>query len=80
VNCAKCANPVHPLEVFPGDLCFPCWEPQGERMVAQMTATDLAAMWGGKVQRVQGLRRSNAAAPHRNRKRYHRPTAKKEGE
>lgn len=29
------------------------------------------------IEAMRGLRRSSAASPHRNRKRYHRPSAKR---
>jgi hypothetical protein len=48
VNCATCGNKTDRLELFPGDVCLTCWadSPEGRRMP---TASELVAMWGGKL-------------------------------
>lgn len=46
IKCAKCNADVHWMDVFPNDLCLPCYSvsADGRRMV---TAEELTAMWGG---------------------------------
>jgi hypothetical protein len=45
--CTQCKTEVDRLAVFPGGLCLECWaiSPEANR---QITAQELAQMWGGK--------------------------------
>jgi hypothetical protein len=47
-TCSQCQTELHPLDVFPGGLCLPCWTPIGEAEARTMTAEKLARMWGAK--------------------------------
>lgn len=46
-TCTTCARQVDRLELFPGDVCLPCWaaSPAGQYVP---TAEELTAMWGGR--------------------------------
>lgn len=47
MTCTTCSTTIHPLEVFPGQVCLPCWaaSPQGSKIP---TAEEVIALWGGK--------------------------------
>jgi hypothetical protein len=57
LTCKGCGADVHPLAMFPGGLCLPCWTPTGEAEAATMTAEKLTRMWGGPVRRTRHTRR-----------------------
>ena len=44
-KCARCDTPLHPLEVFPKNLCVEC---HAKEATLPQTAEELARMWGGK--------------------------------
>jgi hypothetical protein len=43
--CTGCGDKVHPLAIFPNDLCLECFanSPEGKR---EVTAEELSRMWG----------------------------------
>lgn len=47
LTCKRCSSEVHPLAVFPGDICVECYAltPEANRPI---TARELARMWGAK--------------------------------
>jgi hypothetical protein len=47
MKCTQCKNEVHPLAVFPGEICVDCYAMTAEAN-KPMTARELAQMWGGK--------------------------------
>jgi hypothetical protein len=47
MNCSQCKKDVHPLAVFPADLCVDCYA-MTEEANRPMTARELAQIWGAK--------------------------------
>lgn len=47
VKCTSCQAETHPLDIFPGGICLECYKvtPEANR---EITAEELAVMWGGK--------------------------------
>jgi len=45
MKCTQCKTEVHPLAVFPQDLCVNCYA-QTEEANRPITAQELAQMWG----------------------------------
>ena len=47
ITCTGCGAQVHPLAIFPNDLCLECYKvtPEANRPI---TATELARMWGAR--------------------------------
>lgn len=47
-HCTVCGYWVAPLAIFPRDRCQPCHAaaPEVRRQIANLTARDLARMWG----------------------------------
>jgi len=47
MNCTQCKVEVHPLAVFPNDICVDCYA-MTEEANRPITAQELTRMWGGK--------------------------------
>lgn len=44
ITCTNCKTEIHPLAVFPGDICLDCHAKAFDN-APQPTAEEIAAMW-----------------------------------
>lgn len=78
--CKGCKAEIRWMDTFPGGICVNCHRTKTSGATAEEDYKNIMQGFGnpGRVQRVQDLRRSNAAGPTQSKKAYSRQKQKKE--
>lgn len=74
MQCVGCAKELRWSDVFPGDICVDCHRIKMSGASAEQDYQNIMKGFGNpsRVERVQNLRRSNAAGPTNSKKMYKR--------